>query len=84
MTLIQVTLHQVWVNRNSTSLDVPNPDLGESIAMIKWEFTHIILSIHKKYCTEHRLPLFRQSFCNNNDLIFLGTGNVVDLRFDDE
>ena len=84
MTLIQVTLHQVWVNRNSTSLDVPNPDLGESIAMIKWELTHIILSIHKKYCTEHRLPLFRQSFCNNNDLIFLGTDNVVDLRFDDE
>ena len=80
LTLIQITMHQIWVNRNSNHLTQPDPDFRASITQIKNEFVFIILSIHKKHSEEHRLPLFRTNYCNNQ-LIFLGADNVVDIDF---
>ena len=51
LTLIQITMHQIWVNRNSNNLTHPDPDFRASISQIKSEFLYIILSIYKNTTT---------------------------------
>ena len=80
LTLIQITMHQIWVNRNS-NLTKPDSDLISAIAQIRNEFLYIILSIHKKHNEEHRLVVFRKNFCQNNQLISLGADNSIEVDF---
>ena len=65
LTLIQITMHQIWVNRNSNKPNTTRPrfpDFRASITQTKNDIVFIISSIHKKYSAEHGLPFFRNNY----------------------
>ena len=72
MTIVQLTLYHIWINRNCYSIEKKIIDQAVSMRKIKTSFSRIVQNIFKKMCKGNNLANFRRNYCDNNRLITLG------------
>ena len=80
-TLIQLTLHAVWINRNMICMDQEQPVLDISIGKIQRKFKTAINAVYKKMKMAHNVAGFRKNYCHNNTLISLDASLNLVLSF---
>ena len=80
-TVVQLTLHQIWLNRNIVSMDKKRPDLLTSLNKIKTVTANIVATIYRKMRDGNNLVNFRKNYCDNNKLITLDTARGLKCNF---
>ena len=80
-TVVQLTLHQIWLNRNIVSMDKKRPDLRTSLNKIKTVTANIVTNIYRKMRDGNNLVNFRKNYCDNNKLITLDITRGLKCNF---
>ena len=76
-TLAQITLYEIWLNRNIYTMEKAHADLDASIANIKSLFFKIINIIFQKMKKSNALAKFRKNYCSKNDLVKILANQLV-------
>ena len=64
VTLLQITLYQIWANRNSLKFDKIQPNILLSQLFIASNFTSRLRKHYVSYINSNGLAQFRQKFCH--------------------
>ena len=82
ITLIQLTIHNIWLNRNRFHFEQKKQDVAMSLNYIQKLFRDIIKSIHNKLKREGNLYKFRMEYCESNNLVSLDTHGNIKMAYE--
>ncbi len=77
ITLIQITLHTIWLNRNRLKFKNEKPFIDASKRKIQNDFEYTIKNKYHNYIKKNMLEKFRKDFCHTPEICNIVDNNLM-------